>query len=783
MSDVFSAYEKLRLIKDLSNVELSSTEFHYAYNRSSDRALFAVKIPFPLLKFWHEFVQEDQYKVNFVDLLERTVPGNSFVFVSDSIIRDRISENLRKLAGNVFLQYKTTKGRARKALDEKYKIYHVLEGEIKAVQQWEKEIGSQRNEIEEWRKKYENLEKNKKEMYNSLMEEIIAKDHEINEIKESNAELQEYISLLEKKSDYKGNEVGSVKNKTRTLNCFLSRAKQALWFSRSFGLEIEAVLVKEKSSGDSHKLDFDSKKGRQYNDLTEDEKSRVERVLFLLDKFCVGDQFYHEFSYICNGLPKSYLIKQCRSNLNDLCHLVSLPGPYQGSKVYSVTDLLKLHISDFLKQDSTFSGKIRIKLNGDGARMTRNSNFIILSFAILQSGQDVMSAKGNRTIAIVDSPENYEVLKNAFGSVFKEVNELIKKGSIEVDGEKINTEFFLGGDYKFILLMLGLKSATAHYACAWCKIHKDERWKVGPNFSQYNKNPKCRTLKEIQSMCKQKPTKQNHYNYGCEHEPLLNIELDHVVVDELHLMLRVTDILLENVIDSALDYDQQLEIDRARGQDRGVQLKKTVEHIKGLGISFNVWQEKNADGKESGKYKWTSLTGNDKKKLLREFPKHENTLDLFQNKEHGQTVIDIWNKFNDIYTIINSWTPEQQPSEFHATAVAWVKLFVSLNGKMKGYERSRVTPYMHILVAHVPHFFKLFKSVKIFTGQGVEKNNDNARSVVLRKSNKWDSAGDILRIESRQWNLREHERSRRAYNKRNAGYWEKEIKEKRKRKT
>ena len=45
---------------------------------------------------------------------------------------------------------------------------------------------------------------------------------------------------------------------------------------------------------------------------------------------------------------------------------------------------------------------------------------------------------------------------------------------IDVDGETVNLELFLGGDYKFILLMLGLSGATSNYACAWCKIHKAE---------------------------------------------------------------------------------------------------------------------------------------------------------------------------------------------------------------------------------------------------------------------------------------------------------------------
>jgi hypothetical protein len=35
--------------------------------------------------------------------------------------------------------------------------------------------------------------------------------------------------------------------------------------------------------------------------------------------------------------------------------------------------------------------------------------------------------------------------------------------------------------------------------------------------------------------------------------PLLNIDLDHVVMDELHLLLRVMDILIKNLIMDAVE--------------------------------------------------------------------------------------------------------------------------------------------------------------------------------------------------------------------------------------
>ena len=59
-------------------------------------------------------------------------------------------------------------------------------------------------------------------------------------------------------------------------------------------------------------------------------------------------------------------------------------------------------------------------------------------------------------------------------------------------------------------------------------------------------------------------------------------------------------------------------------------------------------------------------------------------------------------------------------------AKEWISLFVGLNGKREGYEKARVTPYMHIMVAHIPKFFELHHSVKIFTGQEVEMFRDKS---------------------------------------------------------
>ena len=57
---------------------------------------------------------------------------------------------------------------------------------------------------------------------------------------------------------------------------------------------------------------------------------------------------------------------------------------------------------------------------------------------------------GNDAIAIVRAPEKYDTLKVAPANAIRGVNALKNAGWIEVDGQRCNLVFFLGGDYKVL---------------------------------------------------------------------------------------------------------------------------------------------------------------------------------------------------------------------------------------------------------------------------------------------------------------------------------------------
>ena len=135
-----------------------------------------------------------------------------------------------------------------------------------------------------------------------------------------------------------------------------------------------------------------------------------------------------------------------------------------------------------------------------------------------------------------------------------------------VDGQDINFELYLAGDYQYILRVLGLKGARSNYACAWWKIHKTDRWKINNDFHSYNAPLLARTLKEFCEM-----PKQSTENYCCcDKQPLLNIPLDYTLVGELHVMLHVEDILIGNLVYEFLDWNKYDHFDSKKGDSKRV---------------------------------------------------------------------------------------------------------------------------------------------------------------------------------------------------------------------
>lgn len=216
--------------------------------------------------------------------------------------------------------------------------------------------------------------------------------------------MRNYIQQLEKSSELPHNIKNfsnlSQRQQKRRMQALGTRAEKALWFLSHFGLELDSMqlcdqsgkkyLVKPSSSTE-HPLSSNNPMSmstsqtpvyhsphaapespinpmsetsppsslnnpwKPYESLSEDDKCKVETLLFLMDKFSVGDAFLHEVSMVVDGMPKSYFVKQCRDKLNSTCKIKPTPGSAPGAQLSfkeSLANKLRLLVSSYKFIDS-----------------------------------------------------------------------------------------------------------------------------------------------------------------------------------------------------------------------------------------------------------------------------------------------------------------------------------------------------------------------------------------------------------------------------------------------
>ncbi len=197
--------------------------------------------------------------------------------------------------------------------------------------------------------------------------------------------------------------------------------------------------------------------------------------------------------------------------------------------------------------------KLKIKLSGDGTNIGKRLHVVNFTFTLLDEGEAAYSSDGNHCLAIIKEPENYDSLFNALGDLRQEVASLKR---IQVEGQVYDIEYFLGGDWKFLAIATGIDSVCSTYACVWRKCPSSDRFDADKTWSITDTTKGARTVKETCDLAKL-PKSRRKFNVS--HAPLFpDIPLDHVIIDNLHLFLRISDTLIDLVITEMKRQDAKL---------------------------------------------------------------------------------------------------------------------------------------------------------------------------------------------------------------------------------
>lgn len=316
---------------------------------SEKEIILTAHFPYECVRVWYRARQEaltKQIPCSYIDIFNAFLYQlTGFEVRTDS---QRFEEHIRKIAHLVKTKFIGKNGTTYRKLCQKEVSVSLQMGDI-ATHRRLSEVDAQLNEQKCINDELLRGNYILQECYDSLLKGMneaqeadrIARtsvDLEIKGLKIQNQNLHNYIEGLGQKLDFNNNsgkltEVGD-RHQRRKLVEIKTKVEKALWFAKAFGLDLQSAIFKD-NQGLNCTLSYNTKVRKSYQDLTAADQLEIKNVLFILDKFCVGDDAYHELSMVAGHelLPRSYLIKQCKDEMNKLCHIIRTPGPDQGAQL------------------------------------------------------------------------------------------------------------------------------------------------------------------------------------------------------------------------------------------------------------------------------------------------------------------------------------------------------------------------------------------------------------------------------------------------------------------
>ena len=118
------------------------------------------------------------------------------------------------------------------------------------------------------------------------------------------------------------------RQRRRKLDSLKESCHQTLAFTDSYNAELISVSIKTKTTNEAITIQYGEPPLITISQSPDD----IQRVLYLLDRYGVSNQFYHELAVIMPSLPRSYKVKKTRGSLSSEVELkrLRLPTPYNG---------------------------------------------------------------------------------------------------------------------------------------------------------------------------------------------------------------------------------------------------------------------------------------------------------------------------------------------------------------------------------------------------------------------------------------------------------------------
>ena len=311
--------------------------------------ILTVHLPYECIRKWSDAKNKISRlhgeASSYIKLLNTFLQASCGYKVKERVLR--VEKRLEKACSEVKRKFIGKSGSAYRKLCQKELDLALMLTELVTVSEVESGIATEKLKREEIEKENEQIKKSLaqiQDVHGKKMEELCSAQSKVEELSRENNDLKVYVEQLGQDLSFQNynRKITQVSDRQqrRKLSEIKSHTAKALWFAKTFGLDVQHVHFMD-DRGRHHTFTYEPKKKKGYHELSEEEKQKVQNVLFILDKFCIGDAAYHELTMLCenNSLPRSYLIKQCKDEMNKINHIVRTPGPAQGAQLDFITEL------------------------------------------------------------------------------------------------------------------------------------------------------------------------------------------------------------------------------------------------------------------------------------------------------------------------------------------------------------------------------------------------------------------------------------------------------------
>ncbi len=291
--------------------------------------------------------------------------------------------------------------------------------------------------------------------------------------------------------------------------------------------------------------------------------------------------------------------------------------------------------------------------------------------------------------------------------------------TIQINSVTYNIKKYLGGDLKCLANLYGINAAISNCPCIWCKFNVNNNSHIDGSW------PISRTLEEAISWIND-TTKTPAERQGYVRRPLITfIDFDQCVVDTLHLYLRISECLLRALIIKLDEADGNGTADMSRRPNLNLFLN-FLKNECNIYAPYYIKQKEN-----SVKVKLRSMNSNELDKIFTKLNQFS-LISLMPELEESIQGIDYnLREFFNIFKIISGdsiFSIDEIENRLHN----WLVVFTQIGAP----NSTRFTPYIHILVHHVPEFLRLHGNLQTFNCQGLEKLNHLIKCSYFSNSNK-----------------------------------------------